>query len=792
MRSRRIKSVNAVECKADAAGGIPAEATRDREIKTMRTPLAPQTGAIIDGILADAAANGRHMLFEHEVYRILQTLGLQTPRAVMIREARAIAPHTLAQFTGARIAMKVAAAGMTHKMAAGGIRMVPKDLEFVRYTFERLMATAGERGYRPAGILLVEHIDYSRELGNEILLGFRESEAFGPLISFSKGGSDAEHFARHFSPPNLILAPIDQSWARALLNSTHIYQKYMEEGHRPYIQAIVQAGVQMSELAVNFSRFFPAETRFVIEEFEINPFVFDAAGRFLALDGLATFAPRTAMGAPAITGDDDTLRPFFDPRGIAVVGISRSDANKPANIIVNNLERLGRRDYYGVNPKGGQVRIAGREQPLYPSLQAIDDPVELAVIAVPASQAPAVVEDCAANGVRAILLLSGGFSEVRGADDMDARILATVRGHGMRLIGPNCLGVLCSGEGAGSGLNTFFVPEDKFQIDLQKNAKVAILSQSGALGMTEIYNLRNALSPRVIVSYGNQLDVDPGDLIRYLDRDPSIDVIACYIEGFKPGGGRKFFDIAAGVRKPIIVYKAGRTAEGRRATETHTASIAGEYEVAKAAMKQAGLIVAETMIDHGDFIKTFALLSDFEVSGRRIAIIANAGYEKTDAADNLGALEVAVFDPETEDALRAVLPPYVNVDPLLDLTPMAGDETFEHCIRTVLASPQVDALVVSVVPHSSLLHTTDEEIARDEEAHLAARIVRLVHRYRKPTAVSVNVAFGAGAVYNRFGQLLDSGGVPTFLTASRAMACLNAFIRYRLIRREEKREEWLK
>ncbi len=787
----RIKSVNAAECKAHTAAGTNTGAANHMETPPMQTPLAPQTGAIIDRILNDAAADGRRTLFEHEVYRILQTLGLKTPRFVMLRESRAIGPQTLSQFAGARIVMKIAAADITHKMAVGGIRTVPKDLDFVRYTFESLVEAAREQGYRPAGVLLAEHVDYSSDLGNEILLGFRESEAFGPLISFSKGGSDAEHFARHFSPPNLILAPIDQSWARALLNSTHIYQKYLEDGRRPFIQAIVQAGVQLSDLAVSFSRFYPADTRYVIEEFEINPFVFDIAGRFLALDGLATFAPRTAIDRPA-AGGDESLRPFFSPRGIAVVGVSRSDADKPANIIVKNLQRLGRRDFYGVNPKGGRITIGSREHPLYPSLQAIDQPVELAVIAVPAPQAPAVVAACAQKGIRAIILLSGGFSEVRGAGSMDDRILDTVRRHDMRLIGPNCLGVLCSGDAAGEGLNTFFVPEDKFQIDLQKNAKVAILSQSGALGMTEIYNLRNALSPRVIVSYGNQLDVDPGDLIRHLDRDPSIDVIACYIEGFKPGGGRKFFDIAAGVRKPIIVYKAGRTAEGQRATESHTASIAGEYEVAKAAMKQAGLIVADTMIDHGDFIKTFALLSDFEVSGRRVAIIANAGYEKTDAADNLGALEVAAFDAETQDALRAVLPPYVNVEPLLDLTPMAGDATFEHCIRTVLASAQVDALVVSVVPHSSLLHTTDEEIARNEEAHLAARIVRLVHRYRKPTLVSVNVAFGAGAVYNRFGQLLDSGGVPTFLTASRAMICLNAFIRYRLLRRDGKREEWLK
>jgi hypothetical protein len=222
----------------------------------MKTSLASQTAAIIDGILAEAAADARTMLFEHEVYRILTTLGLKTPRAAMIRDVHTITPQTLAPFAGPRIVMKVAAPGMAHKMTAGGVRMVPNDLEFVRYMFTRMVVSVRERGYAPAGVLLVEEIDYSKDLGNEVLLGFRESEAFGPLLSFSKGGSDAEHFARHFSPPNLILAPIDRTWARALLNSTHIYRKYMAQGRRQYIQALVEAGVRLSEVAVNFSRFF--------------------------------------------------------------------------------------------------------------------------------------------------------------------------------------------------------------------------------------------------------------------------------------------------------------------------------------------------------------------------------------------------------------------------------------------------------------------------------------------------------------------------------------------------------
>jgi len=319
-----------------------------------------------------------------------------------------------------------------------------------------------------------------------------------------------------------------------------------------------------------------------------------------------------------------------------------------------------------------------------------------------------------------------------------------------------------------------------------------MLSQSGALGIVEIENLKNAIAPKVIVSYGNQLDVDPCDLVNFFQNDPEVDVIGCYIEGFKKYAGRKFFNIAAQSKKPIVIYKAGRTEAGRKATESHTASIAGEYPVAKAAMKQAGLIVAEAMIDHGDFIKTFALLNGFQVNGNRVAVIANAGYEKTYAADNLGDLQVAVFDAETTRALDKILPSMAVADPLLDLTPMADDETFAECMEIMLRSGSVDALFVSIVPHSAFIHTTDAEIDQKKD-NIAARIVKIVHKHRKPVTVSINVVSDADAIYNKLGKTLDSGGVPTFLTAKRAMLCLNAFIRYWLLRKSDMYGgEWLK
>lgn len=759
----------------------------------MSTRLTAPIRSQIITMLQNAYASGRHSLFEHEVYRILDAFGLGVPVHAVVDRVEQVDAGFLSRFGSDKVVLKVVSPRVAHKQAAGGVEVVYKDLEFVRYRYAEMCRRFKERNLPVEGILFVEHVTYTQELGNEIMLGFRESEAFGPVISFSKGGSDAEHFAKHFSAPNLILAPIDGAWAQALLESTHIHRKYVQQGHGDYVSRIVEAGVCLSDLAVAFSNFFANATGFCFTEFEVNPFVFTPDGRFLAIDGLASFATAEARAelGPSLHPPTRPLKAFFEPRGVAVVGVSTTDTTKSGNIIIENLRRLGRRDIYAVNPRGGALALDGEEMPLFTSLGAIQDPLDLVIVTVPAAACLDVVVACAEKQVPAVILIPGGFSEIDQHRDLEAEIAALARANQMRVMGPNCLGIITSGAAGQPGVNTFFIPEEKFAVNLGEENNVALLSQSGALGIIELENLKNAISPKVIVSYGNQLDVDVCDLVDFFQRDPGVAVISCYIEGFKAGAGRRFFDIGARGKKPVVVYKAGRTEAGQKATESHTASIAGEYAVAKAAMKQAGLIVADTMIDHGDFIKTFALMADFDVSGRRVAIIANAGYEKTLAADHLGNLELAEFDDATLSALAKILPPMVVPDPLLDLTPMADDATFEGCIEAVLAADSVDALMVSIVPQSTLIHTTDAEIETNPD-NIAARIIRLVHRYRKPTAVSVNVVSNADAVYNKLGKTLDTGGVPTYLTANRAMTCLNAFIRYRLLRDGAPYSEWLK
>jgi 3-hydroxypropionyl-CoA synthetase (ADP-forming) len=174
-----------------------------------------------------------------------------------------------------------------------------------------------------------------------------------------------------------------------------------------------------------------------------------------------------------------------------------------------------------------------------------------------------------------------------------------------------------------------------------------------------------------------------------------------------------------------------------------------------------------------------------------VAVIANAGYEKTSAADHLGQLQIAELDSITRETLERILPSMVLPDPMLDVTPMADEDVFEGCIEAVLQSDAVDALLISIVPQSALIHTTDAEIEQNPD-NIAARIIRLVQRYKKPTVVSINVISRADAVYNALGKTLDAGGVPTFLTANRAMFCLNAFVRYRLTRGSGQISDWLK
>ncbi len=742
-----------------------------------------------DLVLEKAWNEERTQLFEHEVYEILKSLGIATPIHSFITKEDDINRNFLNSFGSSKVVLKIVSDAVIHKKKLGGVRIVYKDLDFVKYSFTKMIDEFKGLDLPVRGILVTEFVNYSEEIGNEILIGFRETPSFGPVLSFTKGGADAEHFASRYSPPNLVLPPVTLKWARDLLSSTEIYKKYTSDKRELHIDLINKAQVRFSDLSMAFSGFFPGNSRFRLKEFEINPFVFDRDGNFLAIDGYASFELKKEKPSVSISSNPplSTMTPFFYPEGIAVLGVSGSNPLKSGNVIVKNLIKAGRSDVFCVNPRGGTVEIENRNMKMYSSINEIAENIDFAVITVPAAAVLDSVKECAVKKVKAVLLIPGGFSETTDSRDIEDEILSIARNNNFRIMGPNCLGIYHS-EGR---INTFFIPENKFSVRKNARQNVAILSQSGALGIVEIFNLRNAVSPRAIISYGNELDSGPCDLVPYFAQDSEIKVIALYVEGFKEGDGRRFFDLVSKIHKPVVVYKAGRTQAGQKATQSHTASMSGEYAVAKAAMVQAGIIVADSMADHTGYIKTFSLFSALTVHDRRIAVIANAGYEKANAADNIGDLEIARLDKETLYRLKTIIPDFVKPEPLLDLTPMADDSEYIESVKILLESDSVDALLVSIIPQAGPLHTTNNEILSYEK-NIAAELVKIVRKYKKPVIASTGIESSSGGDFSMLNEILDAGGVPSFSSAEKAMKYLNAFIRYKLIKEKNIMSEWLR
>jgi acyl-CoA synthetase (NDP forming) len=759
--------------------------------------LSPECARTIDSIFDAALAGGRDVLFEHEVYAILRALGLRAPAHTFVRSPDEVDADRLREIPGERLMLKIVSPAVAHKARVGGIRTSLRDAAELREVARALVrdVTAHPSFETPplvAGILIVEKVAIAPAPDIELLIGCRHSDAFGPLLALGRGGTAVEELAGETGGPDLALAPIEADACARFVGAAKATIRYREPAASRKLAALAGALGRIGALAAHYSPL-SVNAALRLQELEVNPFVFDVRGDLIPLDGFGTIsttsgapasatagvasaaASGTSRSAPAARAGADVpnpkyLRELLHPKGVAVAGVSATDPHKPGNLIAERLHALGRRDLVLLNPRGGAVTLGGERLPLRRSFADVAEPIDLAVVVVPAAQCPEVVAQAREKGVRNVILIPGGFSEVAGDSTIEAQVLAAAGGD-LRIIGPNCMGIFFAPPGGAPGLNTFFIPEKKLELLPERESGLALIAQSGALTLTIVDKLRHAAFPRLIVSYGNQLDVEAADLLAVASEEPGVDVIGIYIEGFKPYGGRRLVNVLAGVRKPIVVYKAGRTEAGVRAAASHTAAIAGDHAVTVASLAAAGGIVADTLTDFEDFLRAFALLARFPVHGRRVAGVANAGFESTAAADNCGSLVPASFSRATTERLQAVLPPLVGVNPFLDVTPMAGEDVYEKCLEILLADDGVDAVFLSIVPHTPMLQTTDAELAGVED-DIASHVARLVARYRKPVVASMN----AGTTYRRLPEALEMRSIPTYPTAPRAMRALEQVV----------------
>ncbi len=409
------------------------------------------------------------------------------------------------------------------------------------------------------------------------------------------------------------------------------------------------------------------------------------------------------------------LTPFFAPRGVLLVGASH-DPTKLGYGLARNLVQS---NYLGavhfVNPKGGN--LLGR--PLHTRIADVPDPVDLAILLIPAPSVPAALGECGERGIHAAIIGAGGFRET-GPDGaaLEAECLRVARAYEMRLMGPNCIGLLDTHL----PLDATFLPPPG-----PPPGDVAFISHSGAICAAVIDWARGqGFGLSRLVSLGNQVDVNETDVLAPVAADPFTRVLTLYLEGVSDG--RRFIIEASRAtrQKPLIALKVGRFSSGRRAVASHTGALAGQEAAYDAAFRKAGVIRAETSEEMFDWGRALAWCPP--PHGRAVAVLTNAGGPGVTAADALEASgqRLAELNDATRLALQAILPPAASLHNPVDMLASASPEQFAACLKLLLTDPGVDSALVILPPPP--MYTAGA---------VAKALIPVIHNAEKPVVVAL-------------------------------------------------------
>lgn len=450
----------------------------------------------------------------------------------------------------------------------------------------------------------------------------------------------------------------------------------------------------------------------------------------------------------------DQLKQFFSPRSIAVIGASNT-IGKVGYDIMQNLLNSYKGEIIPINPKDGE--ICGKKA--YTSIAKVPAVPDLAIIVIPAAAVLKEVESCGKKGCRNLVIISSGFKEVgsEGAE-LETKLVELAQKYKMRILGPNCLGYIATSPAVNA---SFAAPFDK-------KGNVAFLSQSGALG-TAILDTAEAqkMGLSYFVSLGNKSDIGELDLLEYFAEDKKTKVILAYLESISDG--QKFIETARRVskKKPIIVLKSGKTAEGGRAVSSHTGSLAGAAEVYSAAFKQAGVIEAEDVMDFFNLAEGFSYQN--YPTGNRVAILTNAGGPGILLTDTLAdnGLQLAKLSDATQAKLKKALPPASNIYNPVDVLGDALADRYGAAFEILLQDKNIDSIIVALTPQRS---TQIKETAE------------IIGRLRKKTDKTIMLCFMGELEIVKYYQTYADNNLPQYnfpLAAVKALGEMYAYGQWR-------------
>jgi acetyl coenzyme A synthetase (ADP forming)-like protein len=587
------------------------------------------------------------LIREAEGYELLKTCGVPVPRYAIACSSSDAA--VMADRIGYPVVLKVISPQIVHKSEAGGVMVNVGSAAGAREAYDAIIQAVAQSN--PSAVVEGVMVEQQLPAGLELIVGGKTDPAFGKVLTIGIGGTLVE-LLRDVSTRVL---PVDRDEIGVMVHELQAYP--LIAGFRKEPARDEQALIGIIE---SIARFFAS--RQDVAEFDINPIILYEKGA-CAVDARFYVSDQTP---PEISPKKkQSISSLLTVKSIAVVGAS-PEPNKVGYSIVRNLLTFPGA-LYPVNPK--HEMIIGRKT--YPTLGSIPEPVDIAVVAVPARTVPQIVEEAGRKSIPLVIIISSGFRE-SGAEGkkLEEQVLAIASRYGIRIMGPNCLGLMLPLQ----GVNTTFDPVSP------RPGKIAFISQSGAIISTIVdWSLPEEIGFSAVISVGNQADLTFEDFIQYAGADPNTKAIILYIEQIHDG--KRFMDMVRTITpvKPIVAIKSGSSKIGQKAASSHTGSLAGSNEVYLAAFRQMGVIPVQSIREA--FQAAELLSSEGYPKGVRAVVISNAGgfaVLSSDYAERFG-ITLIEFPPDLIAELNKVLPADWSRENPID---MVGDSSADRFART--------------------------------------------------------------------------------------------------------------
>lgn len=615
------------------------------------------------------SAKPTRMLSEADGYALLRQYDVPAPAFEIVQSPEDAAKA--AASIGYPVVMKIVSPQIIHKSDAGGVIVGVKDDAAAKEAFDKIVANA--KNYNPDAEIKGVIIEEMAKPGLELIVGGKIDPAFGRVLTFGLGGTMVEFH----KDVGIRLLPAEDDELRSLIREIKGYT--LIKGYRGDAPKDEEFLFQVLK---NAYRFFEDNENVV--EFDINPL------RLYEKGGCAVDARVIVQDEPVVLPphyDPEKIVPldYYKPRSVAVIGAS-DDKTKMGYAAFHNLLQFPG-EVYPVNNKRAEIQGVK----CYPSVGDIPGPVDMVVITVPAQLVPGIMDECGKKGVKMAVVITAGFKEMNEEGKaLEERMVAIARSYGVRIVGPNCLGLILPPY----KLDTTYVATSPLPGD------IAFISQSGAIANAVVgisLSEGSEMGYSEVVSVGNQCDLDFLDYMSYAARDPHTKSIILYIEEIK--NGVAFMEMAREVTKlkPIVAIKAGSSKRGQAAAASHTGSLSGAYEVYMEAFRKCGVVPAKTLEGAFQIAKILGGLKK-PLTGKRAVVITNAGgfaVLSNDYAETWG-IDICDLPKEVIDEMDTFLPPFWNKNNPIDLLGDADEARFRGVYDVLCKNPDLWDIAILV------------------------------------------------------------------------------------------------